>query len=94
MQTQTSENQKGLLRARWRQCKQCPPETKEHPVLPKIYHESVLPWSYLKGEYICEKCLQKELDRLDRELDRHTRLVETITQELQRREQIYQQAGW
>jgi hypothetical protein len=80
-------DEKGTQRARWRECFKCPPERKSHKVLPKIYHETFLPGYYADGEYVCEECLEIDLHR-------HERMVDIINRELQRRDEVYRQAGY
>lgn len=87
MATEKTVGEKGIMRARWRKCLKCPAERSEHKVLPKIYHETLLPGHYAEGEYVCEECLEVDLHR-------NQRLVETIGKELERRNRVYRQAGF
>lgn len=87
MEKAKATSEKGIMRSRWRQCIKHPTEQSEHKVLPKIYHETLLPGYYTDGEYVCDECLHVDLGR-------YQRLVDLIDRELQRRDQVYRQAGF
>ena len=86
METKKVTVTKGMTRERRRICEDCG-QSYPHYVLPKIYHNTLLPEDYTETGYLCDNHLAMDAAY-------HERMAETIKRELRRREQVLQQAGY